>query len=124
MGLKIKPADKYFSLYIRSRDEWTCKRCGKQFTPPTMGLHCSHYFGRTRKSVRWDEENCDSLCYGCHRYWEKENREEYRAFKVKQLGQRGFDALTVRANQIEKVNKNDEKIIALAYRMEVKKFKS
>jgi hypothetical protein len=54
------------------------------------------------ESVRFDPDNADTLCHGCHRYWEKENREAYRDFKVKQLGQDGFDRLTVRANTYHK----------------------
>jgi 5-methylcytosine-specific restriction endonuclease McrA len=113
--MKIKPADKYFSLFIRKRDGWTCQRCGTTYEPPTTALHCSHYFGRTRKSVRYDEENCDALCYGCHRFWEKEDREGYRAFKIKQLGERRFNALQVRANSTMKL---DETLIAMVYKKE------
>jgi hypothetical protein len=42
--------------------------------------------------------NCDALCYGCHRYWEKEDREGYRSFKLKQLGKDGFDLLNIKAH--------------------------
>jgi hypothetical protein len=35
---------------------------------------------------------------GCHQIWGSEDREAYRTFKIKQLGQEKFDALTVRAN--------------------------
>lgn len=95
--VKIDKADRIFSLYIRTRDNWTCQRCHKYYPPPTTSLQCSHYFGRTKESVRFDEENCDTLCFGCHRIWEKEDREDYREFKVKQLGQKKFDLLQVRA---------------------------
>lgn len=49
--------------------------------------------------VRFDEQNCDTLCHGCHRYWEKEDREGYRAFKIKQLGQAAYDRLDYRAHK-------------------------
>ena len=96
-GLKISKLDALFSKYIRTRDKWTCQRCSKKFTPPTQALHCSHYFGRGKKSVRFDPGNADALCYGCHHYWEKEDREGYRVFKINQLGQRGYDLLTLYA---------------------------
>lgn len=107
--IKITPADTYFSLFIRYRDS-RCMRCQKQL--PVKDLECSHFFGRTMRSVRFDEENCDALCYGCHRYWEKEDREGYRTFKLKQLGQRCFDRLTVRAHL---PNRTDETFYALYY---------
>ena len=99
MKVKIDNADKVFSEYIRLRDG-KCVRCsrlgeGKQ---GIVGLQCSHYYGRSRESTRFDESNADSLCFGCHQYWGSVDREAYRAFKIKQLGQKGFDLLTLRAN--------------------------
>ena len=113
IGIKISALDKVFSLYIRKRDKWTCQRCHKVFTPPTNVLQCSHFFGRTMKSVRFEPFNCDALCYGCHRYWEKEDREGYRAFKVKQLGERGFNLLTLLAHQ---PCAPDYKLLMIAYK--------
>jgi 5-methylcytosine-specific restriction endonuclease McrA len=104
--MKIDKADKVFSLYIRTRDNWTCVRCGRAYEPPTTALQCSHFFGRRMESVRFDENNCDALCYGCHRFWEKEDREAYRDFKIKQLGQAGFDMLRLRAMTIQKKDRD------------------
>jgi len=105
--LKVDKFDSVFSKIIRSRDNWTCVRpkCKKQHLPPTNALHNSHYFGRTRYSTRFDEENCDALCHGCHRYWELSNREEYRDFKIKQLGEDGFYDLRRRSESLTKKNK-------------------
>lgn len=97
--MKISKWDKVFSQIIRTRDKWSCVRCGKYYEPPTSALHNSHYFGRTRLSTRFDEQNCDALCHGCHRHWEVTDRESYRAFKINQLGENGFNALYVRSNQ-------------------------
>jgi len=116
--VKIDQADRLFSIFIRYRDKWTCVRCGKQYEERDQRLQNSHYFGRRKESVRFDPENCDALCFGCHRYWEKEDREGYRSFKVRQLGQRGFDALVLRANTIVK---KDRKMILLFYREELKR---
>ena len=112
-GMKRDSLDALFSLYIRSRDHWTCQRCWKQFTPPTKVLHNSHFYGRTMHSVRYDPTNCDALCYGCHKYWEKEDREGYRAFKIRQLGQKGFDLLTLAAF---KPGKPDLEILKIVYK--------
>lgn len=101
----IDNADKIFSQYIRLRDS-QCMRCHSWLQVNDKGLpishQCSHYFGRTKESVRFDPENSDTLCHGCHRIWEKEDRESYRDFKIKQLGQHDFDALTIRANTYKK----------------------
>jgi len=73
----------------------------------------SHYFGRGMHSVRFDPDNCDPLCWpGCHHYWEKEDREAYRAYMVRKLGQNGFDALNLRAHT---PRKPDEKLTVIYY---------
>jgi len=64
------------------------------------------------ETVRFDPENCDALCFGCHRYWEKEDREGYRVFKIRQLGQAGFDALNLRAHLTGKKDRKMALIIA------------
>lgn len=48
--------------------------------------------------MRYDMENADSLCYGCHMLWGGDRRREYEDFKIKQLGQNRFNALVIRAN--------------------------
>ncbi len=114
--VKIDLADRLFSLYIRYRDNWTCQWCWK-YDPPQLGdpsgLQNSHFFGRGMESVRFDEENCVTLCAACHQYWGSTNREDYRAFKIRQLGQRRFDLLTLRAHtRAEK----DRKLVIIYYR--------
>jgi len=44
--MKITPADKYFSLCIRERSDWTCEYCGNGYRHKPQGLHCSHLFSR------------------------------------------------------------------------------
>lgn len=107
-GIKIDEADMLFSFYIRSRDNWTCQRCKRRFGVPTesdknrSGLHNSHYYGRGKESVRFHPNNCDALCHGCHVIWGSRDREHYRAFKLKQLGQDGFDLLFWQSQQLTK----------------------
>ena len=112
MTIKLDPADTVFSKYIRTRDNWTCQRCGKRYSPPTKSLHNSHYYGRSRENTRFDPDNCDSLCFGCHKIWGSDDKEGYRNFKIKQLGQRGFDLLTIRANTYKKKDRKMALIVS------------
>lgn len=114
MGIKIDEADRLFSLYIRTRDKWTCQRCGKINEQGNASLQNSHFYGRRMEAVRFDPENCDALCYGCHRYWEKEDREAYRQFKIKQLGQKGYDLLMLKAHSY---HKKDRKMEAIKWKL-------
>ena len=116
MNVKIDQADKYFSYYIRLL-QGKCQRCGslvvinlKTNLPASHTV--SHYFGRGRESTRFDIENCDTLCMGCHRIWSSDDREGYRAFMIKKLGQRGFDSLMLRANTTKKKDRKMELIRA------------
>lgn len=68
-GIKITPADKYFSWCVRERSDWTCEKCGTRYTPPTTGLQCAHIYGRRNKAVRLDPLNAFSLCAACHQYF-------------------------------------------------------
>lgn len=97
--VKIRKADKLFSLYIRERDGWKCVRCGKQHDKSSKNFGVSHYYGRRHEATRFDPENVDSMCnLPCHSEWEHEKKEgrEYYNFKLKQLGQDRFDRLLLR----------------------------
>lgn len=116
MKIRIDPADVTFSKAIRTRDEWICQRCHTDYKKRNhRGLECSHYFGRGRENIRFDPENCDALCTGCHQVWGSDDKEGYRNFKIKQLGRNGFDKLMLRANTIKKRDRKMELIKAREY---------
>ncbi len=100
--MKIDPADTMFSLAIRTRDNWTCQRCGKEYINKSkkerQGLHCSHYFGRQAEGTRFEPDNCIALCYKCHNYFDEIDKAAYYEFKIKQLGQDRFDSLRLQSN--------------------------
>ena len=66
-----------------------------------MGLHCSHYYGRGRYSVRFDPDNAVALCYGCHRHVGS-NPSDHLDFIRERLGPDKFRELTQRRNIIVK----------------------
>ena len=105
MAIKRTKYDKIFSEYIRTRDKWTCQRCKKYYNPDEpnkrMGLHCSHYYGRGRYSVRFDPDNAVALCYGCHRFLGS-NPADHLDFIRERLGSKKFRELTQRRNIIVK----------------------
>lgn len=95
-GIKLDKADIMFSKYIRKRDG-KCMRCKRSGTGKDgiEGLQASHYFGRRSEGTRFDPCNVDALCAGCHQYWGSDDKEGYRDFKIKQLGENGFKMLQV-----------------------------
>lgn len=111
--MKIDAADKAFSQWIRLRD-MKCMRCHSPVQLNDSGVPIthqnSHYFGRGREGTRFEPDNCDTLCHGCHRFWEKEDREAYRQFKIQQLGEKRHAALQLQANSYHKKDREMEKI--------------
>lgn len=93
-GIKITPADRWFSLYIRARDNWTCQRCGRKYPPyiegadnsHLKGLHCSHCATRGSHSTRVEPDNAVALCYGCHSYLDAHYHEKEQFF-IDRLGE-------------------------------------
>jgi hypothetical protein len=114
MNIKILKEDKVFSQYIRSRDK-RCVRCGSIVRFNEKGLpithECSHYWSRGNWNTRLDEENADTLCFACHRKWGGDYREEYTAFKKKQLGIKKFRDLELR----KRIIGNKRKTLLWAY---------
>lgn len=113
MGMKSDPADKLFSQWIRRRDR-ECIRCFSPVFFNEKGVpkshQNSHYFGRAKQGTRFEPDNCDTLCHGCHRLWEKEDREDYREFKINQLGEERFNSLRLQSQLYHKKDYMAERI--------------
>ena len=93
MRVKIDPLDKLVSEYIRKRSGGYCERCGKYYG--WKGLQACHFHGRSRKSVRYDEENLVACDFGCHIYLDSHPLEKVEFF-LQRLGQDKFDMLNSR----------------------------
>ena len=122
-AIKIKAADKWFSLCIRERANWTCERCGTKCPEDRrMGLHCSHYHGRGKWATRFDPDNCRALCYGCHSYVGG-NPTIHRRDMIERLGVGLYNLLLEKSNdnRLGRMAKRSEKEIAAHYRAEHKR---
>lgn len=101
MKIRIDPADRAFSIWIRARDEHTCKRCGGP------GGQASHFIGRAKENTRFDPLNVDTLCFGCHNYFHGQPSEHYD-WQVKTKGQTVVDRLKFAAHQYHKKDRASE----------------
>jgi hypothetical protein len=70
----VNGLDTLFSVFIRERDKYTCQRCGK--TRDTNVIQCAHIFTRGALSTRWDPQNANALCAGCH-MWAHQKPDDY-----------------------------------------------
>lgn len=106
---KIDGADKAFSLYIRTKAEWKCERCRRQYSPPTSALHCSHFVGRGKENTRFEPLNATALCFGCHQYFTSHPAEHYQ-WQVGRLGQDMVDRLQLAGNTYRKKDRKSEEL--------------
>ena len=118
--IKRDKTDTEFSLFIRKRDKWKCKRCGRQHEEGSKTLGCSHYWSRARENTRFDPENADACCnLPCHVIWEgqkqdkKDYQGEYTMFKIRQLGENRFKILRMNAHTYKR---KDRKLSLLMVR--------
>lgn len=112
--VKIDKADSTFSLYLRLKYRH-CVFCGKpgKGEEGITGLEVSHFFSRGKEGTRFFEPNCDVLCKNCHsRLGHGEDRDLYKAFKIDQLGQDGFNRLLLKSNTYKKKDRRLDLIVA------------
>lgn len=92
----LSKADSIFSRWIRERDKWCIFKCGN---PATQN---SHFWGRGHSATRYDPENCDGICGGCHMRHEGNKQGLYRDIKIAQLGLEKYDKLALKHNSVVK----------------------
>lgn len=96
----MRKADRVFSEFIRQRDGWVCRHCGKDFSQRPINLHCSHFWSRRYYSTRYDPKNCIALCAGCHIFGlEKEKQGIYRQMMIDLLGEEEYKKLEEKSKQ-------------------------
>jgi hypothetical protein len=118
---KVKTYDKHFSRYVRIRDR-KCQfgfKCipSEQYANGELDisyLHCCHYHGRRKQSVRIDPDNAEAGCRACHLFVDStaEGKKMFEKMMVNRLGERGHDLLQLRAETPMKMDDSMKTIIA------------
>ncbi len=107
MTFRLRPTDVLFSKCLRKKRGYRSDMSGT-FYPEGKGLQVSHFHGRRHENTRFDEDNCDILSFTEHQNFE-ENPSEYTEWKKKQLGEKKYKELMIRANLYCK--KDDKKVM-------------
>ena len=97
MGIKITPADSAFSKCVRALAKWSCELCGTSYLPSDTGLHCSHFHGRGNWGTRFDPDNVEAACFGCHMKMEGSPHDFTKRWEEK-LGEGAYEMLLERKN--------------------------
>lgn len=110
--IKIDRADQAFSQWIRLRDK-RCKRCHSKVEFNAAGLpvthQASHFQGRGKENTRFDPDNVDTLCWGCHQYFTANPAEHYQ-WQVQEKGQALVDDIVLRSSFYKKKDRKLELI--------------
>lgn len=75
-------------------------------------LDCSHFQKRGKETTRFDPENADAACKKCHNFIKNApaGQNTLEEFKLKQLGEKRYNLLLIRANQ---TGRKDDKLAIL-----------
>ena len=113
MSLKLDAADQWFSKYIRLRDG-ECQRCHSPVEFNSNGEpishQMSHFQGRRKEATRFDPENGDTLCGGCHMYFTA-NPYEHVEWQIIHKGKATVEAIIMRSNQYVKKDRKMQAMI-------------
>ena len=130
MKIRRDPLDALMSEYVRKRGIQRvggCERCLKQchdivkddgtIYPAWKQLQCCHFHPRRLMSVRFDPDNTQALCFGCHQHFH-ENNKEHEAFTKRLLDEEQYSFLEGRMRQ---KGKPDRKAIKIWLQIELAK---
>lgn len=100
-AMKLTADDRRWSAAVKSRDLWTCRKCGVTYLSPNRGLDAHHIFTRSRNSTRLEVECGVSLCVGHHR-WAHANPLEFHQWIRGELGPDRYDRLQARSRVLKR----------------------
>jgi len=118
MKNEIKTLDNYWRELVKLRAGNKCEMCSR-----TSYLNCHHIFSRSRKSVRWDENNGCCLCAGHHTLYNDSAHKaplDFIEWLKTHRGVKWYNDLRLRANIPQKP---DMKAIGLYLRESIKKLR-
>lgn len=123
-GIKITPADRWFSLCVRESANWTCEYCGTKYEEKAQGLHASHYYGRGNYSLRFCPDNVFAHCFSCHLKLGS-NPNDFVVWVRDKIGEGAIDILIEKRNDLNlaKFIKKDLKSVAAHYKSEYEKLR-
>ena len=87
-------ATKLHSLYVRTRDNFTCRWCGATKQSGKQ-IQCAHIISRSISATRTDESNAVALCASCH-WAQSKNPLVWARWVEKELGTEFLDHLLER----------------------------
>ena len=120
-GKIMKEIDAIFSKMVKDRDDWTCQRCATTYDrtekSSNRSLQCSHFFPRQLMGTRFELDNLDALCAGCHMRVESDKMGWYMDYMIEKLGPKKYEALKIKAYGECKMSKQDLELLLNIYKI-------
>ena len=91
-----KKLDTIFSLKVRERDGFKCRKCGRV----NKHNHCAHIFSRNSLSVRYEMKNAICLDYYCHLQWAHREPVEFTEWVKNEIGEKTYNELRKKSQTI------------------------
>ena len=108
-------ADRYFSLYIRTRDSVNgiakCCTCGRYVSE----FDCGHFLSRRFEATRYDERNAHAQCLKCNRF-ENGNQFAHAQFIDEKYGKGTSESLLMKSRMVCKRTQQDYEFIAQEFK--------
>lgn len=106
----VKKADTAFSKWIRARD----KECVLKNKKCSSVLQCGHLIRRGKRSVRFDEFNCNAQC-SYHNFLHNSEPHHYTDWFIREYGSLPYEDLCDRARRIKKFTRQELEDIIKKY---------
>lgn len=108
-----KLADKYFSIFIRTRDDGVCFTCGVK--KPINEMQAGHFFSRAKLAVRYHEKNVHCQCVRCNIFL-KGNTAVYAAKLAQKYGEGILSELSIRSQKLNQFKAQDYEDVINRYK--------
>lgn len=111
--MKLDRADQAFSKYVRL-SQGECQRCHSPVKLNANGdpvsHQASHFQGRRKEATRYDLDNVDCMCGGCHRHLTAMPYEHVQ-WQIATKGEQKVNEIILRSNQFKKKDRKMEVLI-------------
>ena len=106
---------KYFSIFIRQRDNGVCISCGKK--DAWQNMDCGHYIPKTAGlSIYFEEKNCAAQCQRCNRFMHG-NLSQYALALQKKYGIGILEELDKKRREIRKITESEYEELIAKYKL-------